>query len=140
MIRGPSQAISQSSASSYPYVYRIRQRLGMPSLEGRFGQRCAVVVRGGMNSAWIEFEDGHRACVGRNFLRRARVIWHARARRLAITRRSALRTEMGWLYTSARPAGRTTKPAARQPRSARPTRGRFLVPRDPRVDFVSPPE
>ena len=73
MIRGPSQAISQSSASSYPYVYRIRQRLGMPSLEGRFGQRCSVVVRGGMNSAWIEFEDdGYRACVSRNSLRRAK--------------------------------------------------------------------
>ena len=58
--------------TEFPYVYGWRERLGMPSLPGRFGSRCRVVVRGGMNSAWVEFEDGFQACISRNALRRAR--------------------------------------------------------------------
>jgi len=54
----------------FPYVWSWRERLGMPCLAGRFGQRCRVVVRGAMNSAWIEFEDGFGAVVSRNGLRR----------------------------------------------------------------------
>jgi hypothetical protein len=59
--------------SCFPYVYRWRSRLGLPSLAGRFEEPCRVVVRGPMNSAWIEFRDGFSACVSRNSLRRARV-------------------------------------------------------------------
>lgn len=45
-----------------------------PRLMGfsRKGQPCRVLVRGKMNSALIEFEDGFRAVVSRNALRRAK--------------------------------------------------------------------
>ena len=36
----------------------------------RKGRPCRVVCRGGMNSALIEFEDGHRMVASRNGLRR----------------------------------------------------------------------
>ena len=38
----------------------------------RKGQRCRVLVRGKMNSALVEFEDGYRAVVSRNALRKVR--------------------------------------------------------------------
>lgn len=38
---------------------------------GRKDQRLRVVCRGSMNSALVEFEDGFRAVVSRNGLRRA---------------------------------------------------------------------
>lgn len=38
---------------------------------GRKGQRCMVLVRGGMNSCLVQFEDGYRAVTSRNALRRA---------------------------------------------------------------------
>ena len=50
----------------YIYVWRVRTRL-----PGRFGMRCRVVVRGGMNSALVEFEDGYKTVTSRNYLRRA---------------------------------------------------------------------
>lgn len=34
------------------------------------GQKCRVLVRGKMNSALIEFEDGFQAVVSRNGMRR----------------------------------------------------------------------
>jgi hypothetical protein len=37
----------------------------------RAGQRLRVIARGAMNSALIEFADGHRSVVSRNALRRA---------------------------------------------------------------------
>jgi len=39
---------------------------------GRKGQRCAVLVRGKMNSCLVEFEDGFKAVTSRNALRRAK--------------------------------------------------------------------
>lgn len=36
----------------------------------RKGEPCAVVARGAMNSALVEFEDGYRAVTSRNGLRR----------------------------------------------------------------------
>jgi hypothetical protein len=38
----------------------------------RTGMRCRVVVRGGMNSALIEFEDGARVVTSRGGIRRAK--------------------------------------------------------------------
>lgn len=38
----------------------------------RKGQLCNVIARGQMNSALVEFEDGFRAVVSRNALRRVR--------------------------------------------------------------------
>lgn len=53
--------------TTYPYYWRVRSRL-----PHRFGQRCRVVVRGGMNSAIVEFEDGSRFCTSRNYLRKVK--------------------------------------------------------------------
>ena len=36
------------------------------------GKRCKVIVRGRMNSALVEFENGQREIVSRNALRRVR--------------------------------------------------------------------
>lgn len=52
----------------FPYVYFWRAK-GLRTLD-RKGQRCRVLVRGKMNSALIEFEDGYRAVVSRNAIRR----------------------------------------------------------------------
>jgi hypothetical protein len=53
--------------SDYPYVWAWAVR-PTPS---RKGQRCRVLVRGAMNSALVEFEDGYRVVTSRNGLRRA---------------------------------------------------------------------
>ncbi len=49
----------------FPYIWRVRTRL-----PERFGTRCRVVVRGSMNSAMVEFEDGYRVITSRNYLRK----------------------------------------------------------------------
>ena len=36
------------------------------------GKRCKVIVRGRMNSALVEFENGQREIVSRNALRRVK--------------------------------------------------------------------
>ena len=51
---------------AYPYIWYWRKRL-----PERKDQLCKVLVRGTMNSALIEFQDGYRAVVSRNALRRA---------------------------------------------------------------------
>lgn len=48
------------------YVWRVRTRF-----PERFGQRCRVLVRGALNSALVEFEDGFRVVTSRNYLRKA---------------------------------------------------------------------
>jgi hypothetical protein len=65
----------------FPYVWSWRWRTwhlpGMTvkvpwfgdSVE-RAGQRCRVIVRGGMNSALIEFDDGYRVVTSRGGLRK----------------------------------------------------------------------
>lgn len=45
--------------------YWLRTRL-----PERFGQRCAVLVRGKMNSCLVEFEDGYKVVTSRNYIRR----------------------------------------------------------------------
>lgn len=47
------------------YRWRVRSRL-----PARFGATCRVLVRGGMNSCLVEFEDGYRVVTSRNYLRR----------------------------------------------------------------------
>lgn len=49
------------------YVFRWNR----PGLPGRKGTRCKVLARGKMNSCMVEFEDGFRAIVSRNALRKA---------------------------------------------------------------------
>lgn len=56
---------------AFPYVYVWGARY--PRTLDRKGQRCRVLVRGGMNSAAVEFEDGFQAVVSRNALRKRRV-------------------------------------------------------------------
>ena len=51
----------------FPYVYFWGPRLMGFS---RKGQACRVLVRGSMNSALIEFEDGFKAVVSRNAIRK----------------------------------------------------------------------
>jgi hypothetical protein len=69
---------------SYPYVWTWRyRRIATPYPvvrparapwfgDGidRTGQRCRVVCRGTMNSAMVEFEDGHQTVTSRGGLRR----------------------------------------------------------------------
>lgn len=50
----------------FPYVWAWLARL-----PERKGQRCRVLVRGGKNSALVEFEDGAKFVTSRNALRRA---------------------------------------------------------------------
>jgi len=53
------------AAAEFPYRYAW-------SRMGRKGQRCAVLVRGKMNSCAVEFEDGFQAVTSRNALRKAK--------------------------------------------------------------------
>mgnify|MGYP000933829579 CR=1 FL=1 len=54
---------------NYPYIWAWKPQL--PGGMDRKGQRCRVLVRGGRNSALIQFEDGARYVVSRNGLRKA---------------------------------------------------------------------
>lgn len=51
--------------SEFPYYWRVRTRL-----PERFGQSCAVLVRGRMNSCLVEFPDGTRVITSRNYMRK----------------------------------------------------------------------
>lgn len=64
-----------------PYVWVWRYRSVGPPIRrvpwfadgvDRAGMRCRVVVRGGMNSALIRFEDGAEFVTSRGGIRRAR--------------------------------------------------------------------
>ena len=59
---------------SYPLVYAWAESVGLPSLPGRKGSRCRVLARAlfGRNARLVEFEDGFRAVVSGNALRRAK--------------------------------------------------------------------
>jgi hypothetical protein len=61
-------------AHRYPYrwAWAYGQRVwDLPDQrENRMGRPCRVICRGTMNSALIEFEDGHRMVASRNGLRR----------------------------------------------------------------------
>lgn len=65
--------------TGFPYVWRWRRFRPWPDapyvphpFANRVGQRCRVLVRGtAMNSAAIEFDDGHQAVVSRYALRKA---------------------------------------------------------------------
>jgi hypothetical protein len=48
---------------SFPYRYAWNRM-------DRKGQLCRVIVRGKMNSCWVQFEDGHEAVTSRNALRK----------------------------------------------------------------------
>ena len=48
-------------------LYRWRVHTRLPE---RFGQTCRVLIRGGMNSALVEFLDGARVVTSRNYVRK----------------------------------------------------------------------
>ena len=52
---------------NFPYIYVWGPRLMGFS---RKGQLCRVLVRGAMNSALVEFEDGFKAVISRSALRK----------------------------------------------------------------------
>ena len=63
---------SQPDRSGMDRLYRWPWRRGLP---GRHGQLFRVIVRGGLNSALVEFgDDGARFVTSRNALRRAEVV------------------------------------------------------------------
>ena len=41
-------------------------------LPERKGERCAVLVRGGKNSALVQFKDGTKVCTGRYAVRKVK--------------------------------------------------------------------
>ncbi len=49
----------------FPYYWRVKTRL-----PERKNKPCRVIVRGKMNSALIEFEDGYRVITSRNYIRK----------------------------------------------------------------------
>jgi hypothetical protein len=56
------------------FIYYWRVRTRYPE---RFGQCCAVLVRGKMNSCLVEFEDGYRTVTSRNYVRKIHHATHA---------------------------------------------------------------
>lgn len=54
-------------SGEYPYYWRVKTRL-----PERKGHKCRVLVRGKLNSALVEFEDGHRIITSRNYIRKRR--------------------------------------------------------------------
>ena len=54
-----------SNSSETHYFWRVRTRL-----PERFHHRCRVLVRGKMNTALVEFDDGYRVVTSRNYYRR----------------------------------------------------------------------
>ena len=60
--------------NGFDFVYRWAQTMGMPALGGtRKGARCRLVLTAWRtNSALVEFEDGLRACVSLNAIRRVK--------------------------------------------------------------------
>jgi len=55
----------EPSIEDYPYVWYWRTRL-----PERKGQPCRVLVRGKMNSALVQFQDGHAVVTSRYAVRR----------------------------------------------------------------------
>lgn len=58
--------MSDPRTADFPYRWRVHTRL-----PHRFGQRLRVLIRGGMNSCLVEFQDGFRAVTSRNYMRKA---------------------------------------------------------------------
>ncbi len=56
--------------TEFPYLWFWKRSFMRPI--DRKGQACRVLVRGGRNSALVEFEDGFRIIASRNGLRRRR--------------------------------------------------------------------
>lgn len=53
----------------YRYYYAWRNNEKRATL---YGRRCAVLVRGKLNSCLVEFEDGQREVVSRNAIRKVK--------------------------------------------------------------------
>lgn len=53
------------SLEAFPYEWRWKQRMG-----DRYGQPCALLAKGRMNTALLEFPDGFRVTTSLNGIRR----------------------------------------------------------------------
>lgn len=60
-----ARAEPDRDALALPYLWRVRTRL-----PDRFGQPCAVLARGAMNTCQVRFADGFEVFTSRNYLRR----------------------------------------------------------------------
>ncbi len=60
---------AESSIKDFPYFWRVKTRY-----PERKGQPCRVLVRGTMNSALVEFEDGYKTVTSRNYFRKRKVV------------------------------------------------------------------
>jgi hypothetical protein len=66
MTNPPAEA---RTGGEWPYVWFWNPSPMRPL--DRKGKRCRIVVRGTMNSALMEFEDGFKVVASRNAIRRA---------------------------------------------------------------------
>ena len=53
----------------YPYIYRWRNNVKRAEM---YGHRFRVLVRGRMNSALVEFEDGQCEVISRNAIKKVK--------------------------------------------------------------------
>lgn len=60
-------AVIDRSDPQFDFRWRVRTRF-----PERFGQRCRVLVRGAMNSATVQFEDGFEVVTSRNYIRKVK--------------------------------------------------------------------
>ena len=70
---GKFTTTNRSSAMTPPvqtFLYRYAWGMRYPRTLDRKGQECRVLVRGGRNSALVEYADGYKAVISRNALRR----------------------------------------------------------------------
>ncbi len=54
----------------YEYIYSWHPRGNLRGAMSRKGERCRVLVRGGWNSALVEFQDGYLAVVSQHAIRK----------------------------------------------------------------------
>ena len=63
---------AEMTSEAYPYYWSWGNPEKYPVLGLRKDHRCKVLVRGRMNSALIEFEDGYRVVCSRSGIRKVK--------------------------------------------------------------------
>ena len=61
--------MNRGANDTFPYYYAWGNNSKRVTLKGR---RFKVIVRGGMNSALVEFENGQKEIISRNAIRKAK--------------------------------------------------------------------
>ena len=65
IIRSNSNLMIEAGGMTHRYTWGNNEKRAMLK-----GKKCRMIVRGKMNSALVEFEDGQREVVSRNALRK----------------------------------------------------------------------